>query len=1452
MPYRQKTSTRGDLSQFNESGNIKNYIKEISHVKNNHAISISNIKQAINNINSHLVTVKQDNNILQLSNSNIAIDRVVASLDEFKMAIYRVNYLHNLLIKHKAEIDLENTNDPNSVLGPVATILTPLLDKKYIGDKTISQVITNIPLTTDEQKTAKHVFYYGSLFPYQVLHSNILDNDIPDNVPGFINTGTNIRNYDFITNPALLKKWIQTYPTVNVYNQIYLFNPGKYLKLHNNLFRRDPLNENRWVRMSVTIDLKKYLPNTDNTALFSKEYMNLINTIQDTIATLNGNFDLSSNEDIWEFGNPTTFNSLKCINSKLYPALWNGQYISQCFIPGSNENMPQIMLNIINDIFYNYPELYDGQIAITTYQIESIHYTSIVKIMIIGGKTYFIQKQLSINSFFKPSLQVTGDTVIAGSLNVKTYTGDSLIETDNVNKISCFHDKVGINQDPFEVNALLDIDNLSMKKIVDIVDNLALILLNSYEIVSEINKMSSIDKYGLSLIFDNNVNGALKDYRNDCVVFKSPIQNVIVPSDITFLYNLSDVNGGFSSKQFTTESFNKIKQIVNEVNRMSLERGNNPNFIFSFVELLNDTKFNYLTSLRAIIKGDVMYFVMTFNDVEDLMNDKSYRVNFTNIINKFSALNRVLNFGSLVVSNPAIQSQLFKGNSVNSFSKYINDSEFRDRFGLNGTYFSMYKAPQTAAEYNINTFDYMDLFSELHPYWNICNSRNIYVDNKDIPLSVVEDVIITYYNTQYNINKIGQNMVVKYDWIYGKKISFVNIIDVSGVHYFLGTGINLNEYIDQSIISKGDSTFSGDLLVSDKNNNPIFKVDTVNKSIANLYKVAIGKDTPDSTLDIKDSSITYILKLVESVGTSLNYINETVQYFKTGFNFDRVINASVIRDDITGVFSDYSQTPGNYFSILEIDESTLKGKDVKYIYQWLYPQWVGKKFGEIDDPDNINLIKTAIQLWSTILDNNRIFDNTALLIQYDWTFGVKRTRYCFFRNEYNHKLYVLCNGRNIQQFNLRINTNNNMQNFFNVVTAYNLYLQDIYIRKTNVDKNNIRNYVKGADVINTQRYYYPIDASFQSVVEYIIDDFDINSDIFNDSKVNLLDFDTLDLADTIKYPTIHIKNIGKVPDLWGANEKAQYNEKTKRMSFMRTLAKFYKVKDSDHKLNLENGYYGLIHFDDLYKDYISFFICYRDDASLLHVISLEFNVGDTIKPTVDVEGDARVKGDLIIYDASNQSQYASIDPDIKFMGINTDERMINYNVNYNYNDATTISSSSYLNQHHVYIKNDRYPNLVCERINENSKNITDQNYNFIDFQTSSAVTMKRKSDLYSFTDMSNNAGKLQDIISRDASYNTGQLKTKVMYGADISFEISDKSNLTKEIGNIQMGIESIDATGNIKAGFGVKVVDVDSSSNSNIERNIMYVSNNGTLYINKIKFGDSILSCDSNGNLKLA
>jgi len=1406
MPHRQKTSTQSDTSQLNELNQIRTQLKALAHVTNNQATSISNINQTLNNINSQLPEIEVDNNIVQLSNSNIAIDRVVASLDAFKTAIYRTSYINKLITDMSSTILI--SSDYNDKLKPI-------VEKKFIENEEYFW-IWETAITNSELPTARDLFDFKRF--------NFLTGQTIYNIQ---NTATypdlsELTHTYLQTSSAKLQNLVNSNPTSKLLN-LFLITPWvNGLKLGMIIFRKDVTNINKWIGIGSGVNLTNYLPNTNNVTAFSPEYMNLINTIQSTIANLNSNFTLSSNEDIWEFGNPTKFNSLKCINSKLYPALWNGQYISQCFIPGSNENMPQIMLNIINDIFYNYPELYDGQIAITTYQIEGIHYTSIVKIMIIGGKTYFIQKQLSINSFFSPSLQVTGDTVIAGSLNVETYTGESLIETDNVNKITCFHDKVGINQDPFEVNALLDIDNLSVKKIVDIVDNLAFISLNSYEIISEINKMSSITGASLSNIFNISLNGALKDYRNDCVVFKSPIKNVIVPSDIIFLYNLPDVNGAFSSTQFTTESFNKIKQIVNEVNRMPDERGNNPNFIFSFVELLNDTKFNYLTSLRAIIKGDVMYFVMTFNDVEDFMNDKSYKVNFTNVINVLSSLNRLLNFGALVVSNTGIQTQLFDGNSVDSFSKYINNSEFRDRFGLKGKYFFMHKIPKTSEEYKSGNFERQTTFNESLTYWNIKNPDELFLVGKETTSRNIQDKIMEYYNNYYNINKIGQNFVVKYSWLNGYKISFGNIINISGQHYLLGSGIDLNEYIDQSIISKGDSTFSGDFMVSDKNNNPIFKVDTVNKNIANLYKVAIGKDTPESTLDIKDSGITDILTLVKNAEKTINKTNSLLAILRN-YNFN---NPDVQKDFSNNVLNTYTQTNDDYFAIMEIDDTTLNSRNIIHRYHWLYPEWNNTKIGQIDDPNNKKIIDTAIQVWSDILDNSLIFDGAVVIKQYVGTFGVKRTRYNFFRNSINHKLYALGNGVNLQNYNLRINTNINIQNYFNCVTAYSLYLQQIVINKTNISANNMINLLKSKDIINTQAYLYPLQPD--SIVEYAIDSYNYYNTSISMLNYNLLQ-NTLSPINTIK-----ISDMSNV---------LQINEKSKRLSFLISLYDNYK-STTDGSLNLYNGYYGVLHFEDLYNDYFSVFYCYTDASAVLKIISMEFGINDYIKPTLDVEGDARIKGDFIVYNKKTKQQYVSVDPEIKFVGINTDERLVNYK----YDNSTTIQNAQYLTNHHVYIKNDRYPNLVCERVQENVNDLTTSNYS--NSKTFSAATVKRKSELYTFTNMYDNAVELQRRINnQETLYKTGSLDTKAIYGADISFEISDSTNVTKEIGNIQMGIESLDRLNNIKAGFGVKVLDVNPSGTSSVERNIMYVSNDGVLHINQIMLGGKILKV-VNGVLK--
>ncbi len=78
--------------------------------------------------------------------------------------------------------------------------------------------------------------------------------------------------------------------------------------------------------------------------------------------------------------------------------------------------------------------------------------------------------------------------------------------------------------------------------------------------------------------------------------------------------------------------------------------------------------------------------------------------------------------------------------------------------------------------------------------------------------------------------------------------------------------------------------------------------------------------------------------------------------------------------------------------------------------------------------------------------------------------------------------------------------------------------------------------------------------------------------------------------------------------------------------------------------------------------------------------------------------------------------------------------------------------------------------------------------------------------------------------------------TQIRYGTDISFEVCDNTNRSVELLNVQATIDSITEYGILKGGFSVQVNDI-TPSNNNFEytrRNLMYVNNSGTLFINKI------------------
>lgn len=191
---------------------------------------------------------------------------------------------------------------------------------------------------------------------------------------------------------------------------------------------------------------------------------------------------------------------------------------------------------------------------------------------------------------------------------------------------------------------------------------------------------------------------------------------------------------------------------------------------------------------------------------------------------------------------------------------------------------------------------------------------------------------------------------------------------------------------------------------------------------------------------------------------------------------------------------------------------------------------------------------------------------------------------------------------------------------------------------------------------------------------------------------------------------------------------------------------------------------------------------------------------------------------------SSIDKFVFIDPSSSYIGISTDDKRVEYTENY----ITTKKD----NTQHVVVKSKHYPNLVATRVAEHKKHV--QNNDFYYFDQFSSSTMRRQSDLYSFEDMVKYAdkGSEGDSLRR--------------YGSDISFEVTDKTKKTSEIGSIGMVIDKIDEDGTVFGGISVKstpevVVEEDGKEFVQPGNTIMYVSSDGNLHVAGVMLGEKLL-----------
>jgi hypothetical protein len=1383
--------------------------------------TINNMNQTINVVNKNIITpINEDLKLLNefkesaTSKQNITLDGTVDNLKDYVNSIFIINYAASIINQNKDEI-IANGGDYNA-------IIRPIFDKYYVGiaEPRIFGVYKTISNTTIFNYIDM-LFSVNSIPDYNYLNNLSLE-QIKEQYPeDYIRLST---VFAFLTEE--FTKIVSENPGKDSYYYCLPYLSGTSLYTNSRTafwyFMKDVVDPTKWIVLWGSIILNYTPPN-----IIPQQYYNLINKISEEITYIE-NFPV---DNIWEYKNPIYFTELHCLFSKKYPS-WIDKLIIDCYIPGSDINVPEIYKSVLEQLYLNFFNLEVGQIAVVTYSFGDNFYSSVCQIIEYKGKIAFSERQISINKYINTPFVINNDTVVNGYLDVKDNKGISVIKTDNVDNITSFNYKIGVNQELSHVKGLLDIDNLSNLNIFDVMDSMTNPLLYSYEVINDISPQ--ID-YGTTSVTIPD------DYVNDVCVFKTPVLNKIEESNITFLY-VPSPTAPFGSKKFKYESFLRIQTIVNELNKMLPQYENfltnplsPPNYTFSFFELLNDTNYWYLNSLRAVLRVNPVdatqyevFFVFTSLDINSYMVNKSYLKDFTGFTDKSSAANRFLNFCILTAYEPSVYNGLLNGNSIGSTDP--ENPYFTDAIEENPYFFNRCGYPSLLCFSDLFTTlppETKILLNEEYSYLNNNPSSFSFLPNTDVRLSDLATSNNTKFKKQFG-DVYQQTFYKYYYWSKGPKLSFCNNMPFNNNNYSFGVGINISESISESIVSKGDSVFTGNVSVIDaETESYIFSVSTVDKSAFSIYNTGIGTETPSCKLDILDCGLADVININEQFSKKTNIINYNIQgLIDAGNSGGEDAMLTYIENGFTDPTdgSKVVQTINDYYYLTTIPND-LNTNNVKNIYHWYYPTWNGQTLDYLleNDVTNRDAVKKGINNYNIILDENMFFDISYLINIYTWIFGIKGSdSYCFKLN--NGSYYLLSNGVNLQN-KLTVETNKNIQTLLGYYKSYAFDLQRMNVQLNSIPPTNILNEEKAKTVRDIYKYRYP----GVNTVKY---DFDFTT---NTILYSILDFDTLDVI------------VGPI----NINDETDSNIKAKLLSFDYKLKLFYYSGSS----YLTKNNYGVLSFEDSFVDFVSVFYCIEGNGQKsVSILSLETPLNNIIQKSLQLKGDCNISGDLYLYDNTNNTNFLFSDSNNHFLGLNTLQVFSNYSNTY----STTVGNNiSNLSKPTAYFRTTTYPNTVLERNAE----VIDKKFDplqggtdYYYFRGFTTLSSRRESEYYSFGEMAkySNLYTTKNPTGIINAFGNGK-NNKYGYGSLVTYEVKDKSSYVKEVGSEGLLMESFDeTTGDVNSGFTVYSNYTNPVTNEVVEKNLMYVSNDSKLSVNSIQLSGSTptLYVDASGNLR--
>ena len=811
-------------------------------------------------------------------------------------------------------------------------------------------------------------------------------------------------------------------------------------------------------------------------------------------------------------------------------------------------------------------------------------------------------------------------------------------------------------------------------------------------------------------------------------------------------------------------------------------------------------------------------------NVDEYTRDASYRETLVKLINALTAATQLVNYSCI----------LYKTNNKISITEQIKtDFIFNTRFD-NGSLFV------TIDDITNNKV----VQSEQFTYWNNCRIADLFLPGTNIRLTDIYAAIDKQFIAQYGFDPIIENsatqkllentFIIPYKFDDNWRIAAVRYVQINTILYRVWSSILVNEYISQSIIAKGDSTFYGDITVKSADEQKIFHVDTLNKTTTNMYPLGIGTHDPATMLDINDTSINNVNHLISSISSRMNEMQSIYSTIVT-----KTTNADILSTMISSETANVNVTD-DYMYVYEMNMNTRNANDVRVVYNGAHPKWNGYTYNEIlsknIDPDRSPIIeKYVLPTLQESLDEALYYHGSIDTTLHEFTYGLKYSINRVFI--INDRVYIIGCGWNLQHFKININYNQNIADLFDLIEDTIEYLNYVKFHSL-LSNGNIVSY--GSEKIEK---YIGLLSSKNAILSENIFVYTLSP-----ATASLLDHNVSNVT-LRKYYNITIGSGTAIHNMQDTSMRQLHT------SFIVQFAKYYNDKTNLNDFGIlscqnNNNYY-----------YVAFF-----KLSPTELLAFYVNMTDKyIVPSVSVTGDMSISGEFSLYTQpihDEKTKYITIDPTNSYMGINTNERFINYTMDY------TTTSSAYNTKHHVVAFSRSYPNVSFERVAEVSEDpaMDVMKRDYSKFSSYSASTMVRVSELWNYAEIMDRVGYLNgsnasrtsipptggtSLLTWDkkvVEYNENHFDWRLhkTYGPDISFEIKDKTGVSTELGEVKMVIDHIDANHHIHAGFGVQVVDTNLSKTFDSSvKNLMYVNNQKELFIDGVWLGGKLLRAEN-------